>query len=187
LAAAADRGRELLKRIAMGATKTTTLLAALLAIAPLPASAASAQQVGLPAHSPARTVECDDASAGAGVAPASAPGVGPFHMLGAGESGSHWNPATKRFASKVPVVIDGAAPVVVSVPARLGGRLALVYGGRSNRGLSERITSVPCAARPATFFPGGLLFTRREPISVLIQPAGWARPKALRLGVFGPY
>ena len=171
----------------MGTTKTTTLLAALLAGAALSAPAASARQAGLPAHLQPRTVECDDASTGVGAPPASAPRVGPFHMLGGRESGSHWNPATKRFASKVPVVIDGAEPVVVSVPARLSGRLALVYGGASSRGLSERVTFVPCAARPATFFPGGLLFTRREPISLLVQPAGWARPKVLRLGVFGPY
>ena len=171
----------------MGTTKATTLLAAMLAGAALSAPAASARQAGLPAHLQPRTVECDDASTGVGAPPASAPRVGPFHMLGGRESGSHWNPVTKRFASKVPVVIVGAEPVVVSVPARLSGRLALVYGGSSNRGLSEQVTFVPCAARPATFFPGGILFTRREPITVLVQSTGWARPRALRLGVFAPY
>ena len=171
----------------MGTTKATTLLAALLAGAALSAPAASARQVGLPAHPSRARSNATTRAAGIGAPPASAPGVGPFHMLGGRESGSHWNPATKRFASKVPVVIVGAEPVVVSVPARLGGRLALVYGGPSNRGLSEQVTFVPCAARPATFFPGGILFTRREPISVLVQPAGWAKPKALRLGVFAPY
>jgi hypothetical protein len=108
-------------------------------------------------------------------------------MLGSRESGSHWNPATKRFASKVPIVIDGSAPVLVRVPERLAGRLALVYGSVGHRTPAAEITFVPCTGRPATFFPGGMIFTRREPISLLVQPAGWAKPKALRLGVFGPY
>jgi hypothetical protein len=166
--------------------KSAILLAALLATAALSAPA-SARRVGLPQHSPARTVECDDASAGVGAAPPAAPRVGTFHMLGSRESGSHWNPATKRFASKVPIVIDGPAPVVVRVPERLAGRLALVYGGAGHGSPAAEITFVPCAGRPATFFPGGMIFTRREPISLLVQPAGWAKPKALRLGVFGPY
>jgi hypothetical protein len=108
-------------------------------------------------------------------------------MLGSRESGSHWNPATRRFASKVPIVIEGAAPVVVKVPARLLGRLALVYGGAGRRAPSAEIAFTPCAGRPATFFPGGLIFTRRVPLSLLVQPAGWAQPAPLRLGVFGPY
>ena len=170
--------------------KSAILLAALLAIAALPAPS-SARPAGLPPQSPPqsppRTVECDDASAGVGVAPAGAPRVGPFHMLGSRESGSHWNPATKRFTSKVPVVVAGSAPVLVSVPERLAGRLALIYGGAGHRSLSTEINFVPCAGRSATFFPGGMVFTRREPISLLVQPDGWAKPEPLRLGVFGPY
>jgi hypothetical protein len=162
--------------------------AALLAMAALPASAsASASPAGLPKHSPARTVECDDAATGTGVSPPSAPRIGPFHMFGGAETGSHWNPATRRFTSKAPVVIDGSAPVVVSVPARLTGRLALSYGGAGRHALAGEITFVPCAGRTATFFPGGLLFTRREPVSLLVQPDGWSKPKVLGLGVFGPY
>jgi hypothetical protein len=173
----------------MGTTKTAGLLTALLAIAVLaPAPApSSARSVGLPSQSPPRTVECDDASAGVGVAPAGAPRVGPFHMLGSRESGSHWNPVTKRFTSKVPVVVAGSAPVLVSVPDRLAGRLALIYGGAGRHSPSTEITFAPCAGRSATFFPGGMVFTRREPISLLVQPDGWAKPEPLRLGVFGPY
>jgi hypothetical protein len=146
-----------------------------------------ARSAGLPAQSPAKTVECDDAAGGEGVAPPGAARVGPFRMLGKGEVGSHWNPATRRFTSKVPVVIVGAGPVTVRVPDRLLGRLAMTYGGPGRRGMSSEVTFVPCAARRATFFPGGLTFTRRESISLLIQPEGWARPKPLNLGVFPPY
>ncbi len=140
--------------------------------------------VGLPAESPARTVECEDAAAGVGAAPAGAARLGPFRMPARDELRAHWNPATKRFSSKVPVVVGGQRAVTVSVPERLGGRLAMVYGGAGRRGFAEAVTFVPCAGRPATFFPGGMLFTRREPISLLVQPEGWGRPRALDLGVF---
>jgi hypothetical protein len=158
---------------------------ALAALAALP-SAAAARSVGLPPESLPRTVRCEDAAAGVGVSPPGAARVGPFRMLGRGDLGSHWNPATRRFTSKVPVVILGARPVTVKVPERLGGRLVMVYGGAGRR-FSEEVTFVPCAERRATFFPGAMLFTRREPISLSVRPEGWARPKALDLGVFPPY
>ena len=140
--------------------------------------------VGLPAESPARTVECGDAAAGDGAAPPGASRVGPFRMAGRGELAAHWNPATRRFSSKAPVVVLGAGAVTVRVPERLAGRLVLTYGGAGRRRFAEEITFVPCAGRPATFFPGGMLFTRREPISLLVQPEGWAGPRSLNLGVF---
>jgi hypothetical protein len=142
--------------------------------------------VGLPAESPSRTVECEDAAAGVGAAPPGAARLGPFRMPGREERHAHWNPATKRFSSKVPVVVVGARAVTVSVPERLSGRLVMVYGGAGRRRFAEEITFVPCAGRPATFFPGGMLFTRREPIALLVQPEGWAGPRALNLGVFAP-
>lgn len=147
-------------------------------------STALLASVGLPAESPPRTVECEDAAAGVGAAPPGAARVGPFRMAGRGELAAHWNPATKRFSSKVPVVVLGTRAVTVRVPERLSGRLVLTHGGAGRRGFAEEITFVPCAGRPATFFPGGMLFTRREPISLLIQPEGWARPRVLNLGVF---
>jgi hypothetical protein len=157
---------------------------ALAALAVLPS--ASTASVGLPSESPPRTVTCEDAAGGVGVSPPGAARVGPFRMLGRGDLGSHWNPATRRFTSKVPVVIVGTGPVTVRVPERLRGRLVLVYGDAGNR-FSEAITFVPCAARAATFFPGALLFTRREPLSLLVRPEGWGRPRPLNLGVLPPY
>jgi hypothetical protein len=147
-------------------------------------STALLASVGLPAESPSKTVECDDAAAGIGAAPPGAARVGPFRMLGRGEVGSHWNQSAKRFASKVPVVVVGSRRVIARVPERLAGRVAMTYGGR---GLAEEITFVPCAGRPATFFPGGMLFTRREPISLLVQPEGWTRPRVLKLGAIPSY
>jgi hypothetical protein len=82
------------------------------------------------------------------------------------------------------VVVVGARAVTVRVPGRLAGRLAMSYG---RRGVAEEVTFVPCEDRPATFFPGGMIFTRRGPISLLVQPHAWASPHLLKLGVFPPY
>ena len=174
------------KRVSTARTRAiSALVAALLAAAALP-GAAPARGTGLPPQSPSRTVECDGGTRGSASRRRGRPGSGPSSMLGKGEVGAHWNPPAKRFSSKVPIVIVGADPVTVRVPDRLLGRLALTYGGPGRREMSSQITFVPCAAKPATFFPGGMLFTRREPISLLVQPQGWARPRPLNLGVFPP-
>ena len=138
---------------------------------------------GLPAESPARTLECEAAATVAAVQPGGTR-IGPLTLPPRGGMRGHWNPAAKRFTSKIPLVVRGAGAVTVSVPERLAGRLVMTYGGS---GLSGEITFVPCAGRPATFFPGGLLFSRREPLALLVQTEGWPRPRPLRLGVFEPY
>jgi len=137
--------------------------------------------VGLPAESPASTVGCEEA-AGVGAPPPGAARVGPLRMPGRRQRAAHWNPVAKRFTSKVPVVVLGSRPVTVRVPERLAGRLVMAYG----HGFSGEVAFVPCAGRRATFFPGGMAFTRREPISLLVRPEGWARPRVLGLGVFPP-
>ena len=136
-------------------------------------SAALLAGPGLPAQSPTRTLDCEGVAAG-GAVPPGGTRIGPITLPPRGEMRSHWNPAAGRFTSKIPLVVRGAGAVTVSVPERLAGRLVMTYGGS---GLSEEIT----------FFPGGLLFTRREPLALLVQAEGWPRPRPLRLGVFEPY
>src|SRR5215213_6949828 len=153
----------------MRAMRVSFLATALSALAACPA-ASPAVAAKLPGSSPAQTAECEDAAAGVAMPPPRALRVGPFRMLGRKDLSAHWNPATRRFTSKVPVVILGSAPVTVTVPGRLAGRLVLA-----------------CAGRRATFFPGGWLFTRREPLSLSIQPVGWVVPRLLKLGVLPPY
>jgi hypothetical protein len=84
----------------------------------------------------------------------------------------------------MPLVVFGSRPVTLRVPERLVGRVALTYG---RVGLSSELEFQPCPGRRATFFPGGLLFQRREPIALLVEPQGWPRPRLLRFGVFPPY
>ena len=138
---------------------------------------------GLPAESPTRTVECEGAATVGALHPGGTR-LGPLHLPARDNLRGHWNPRAKRFTSKIPVVVRGARAVTVSVPERLAGRLVMTYGGT---GLSRGITFVPCAGRPATFYPGGLLFTRRESISLLVRVEGWPRPRPLRLGIFERY
>jgi hypothetical protein len=130
----------------------------------------------------AKTVVCADATYGAGVVTDGAVGVGPFHMPGPDERGSHWSDRAKRFSGKLPVVVTGQRTVTVQVPDRLAGRVALTYG---HSGLAGEITFVPCPGR-TTFFAGGMVFTRREPIALLVQVDGWPAPRPLRLGVIPP-
>ncbi len=133
---------------------------------------------------PPRLAECDDAAGGNGATRRGDSIAGPLHMPGPEVRGSHWNPSTRRFTSKVPLVVVGSRPVTVRVPERLAGRVALDYG---HRGMSGEYTFVPCAGRRATFWPGGMVFTRREPIALLVQPEGWPRAELLHLGVLPPY
>jgi hypothetical protein len=158
------------------------ILAALVAAAAL-APAPTAGGAGLPDESPSRTLTCAKGGATIGSTPAGAQ-AGPLRMIGAGGAGSHWNPAARRFTSKIPIVVFGSRPVTVAVPKRLAGRLALAYGVQ---GLSRAITFVPCEGRRVSFFPGGVLFTRREPLALLVRAEGWARARPLRLGVIGPH
>ena len=139
--------------------------------------------LGLPAESPTRTLDCEGVATVGALHPGGTR-LGPLHLPPRDNMRGHWNPRAKRFTSKVPLVVRGSSAVTVSVPERLAGRLVMTYG---NKGLSGEITFVPCAGRPATFFPGGLLFTRREPISLLVEVEGWPRPRPVRLGIFEPY
>ena len=138
---------------------------------------------GLPAESPTRTLECE----GAATVGALHPGgmrLGPVHLPPREDMRGHWSPRARRFTSKIPLVVQGARAVTVSVPERLAGRLVMAYGGI---GLAGEITFLPCGGRPATFFPGGLLFTRCEPLALLVLVDGCARPRVLKLGIFEPY
>jgi hypothetical protein len=153
----------------------------LLVVGPVVARGASEARIGGQRSS---TVECagGPGGAGAGTIPPGSLGVGPLHMPGPGSKHSHWNPAARRFTSKFPAVITGGAAVTVTVPRRLARRVALAYG---HSPLSREITFFPCAHRRGSFFAGGLVFARREPIALLVRRDGWAKPQLLRLGRFG--
>jgi hypothetical protein len=112
------------------------------------------------------------------VIPRNASAVPPLYVAGPAERSSHYSAVTNRYAAKIPATVSGRRPVTVRVPPRLIDRVRLIY---SDSGLATETTFTPCASRKATFFPGGLVFRGREPISLLVEIEGVIRP--LRLGV----
>jgi hypothetical protein len=126
------------------------------------------------------SLDCDD-SAGRAVIPADASGIPPFFVGAAGERRSHYSATARRYAAKIPAAIKGARQVTVRVPRHLLSRLRLIYAGS---GLATAVTFIPCPARDATFFPGGLVFRRLEPISLRVEV--WSTTRLLRLGRIEP-
>lgn len=109
--------------------------------------------------------------------------AGPFYLPGPGGRSSHFSKASGRFTSKLPSGVVGHREVVVRVPARLRERVRIMYGGS---GLATEISFAPCVDSSSTFFPGGIVFKRLEPISLLVEVAGEGSPRRLRLGVIRP-
>jgi hypothetical protein len=155
---------------------TRAILCAAVAVLAL-ISAAPAAGKSLPIA--ADEVTCKEAAYGDADALPGMREAGAATMQSGRALGSHWNGRAGRFTAKAPLLISGSEPVTLSVPARLQGRLALTYGRTP---MATTLTFFPCEDRAVTFFPGALVFLRREPISLLVEAdAGRA---LLRLGVF---
>lgn len=154
-------------------------IATLVVISALVTAAAAAPRPSLP---PPRTaeVDCTDA-ARAAVIPQGAIGANHFHMQP--NLGSHYNPAARRYSGKFPAAVSGHREVTVSVPPRLRGRFRIDY---AHSGLATEITFDPCPTKPATFFPGGLLFLKLEPLFLNVTIEGSDTVRRLRLGVIHP-
>jgi hypothetical protein len=131
---------------------------------------------------PPRTaaVDCDDA-AGAAVIPRGAISANHFHI--APGNGSHYNTAARRYTGKFPAAVSGRQEVTVSVPPRLRARFRIGYAGS---GLATEIAFEPCPGKPATFFPGGLVFRKLEPLFLNVSVEGSDDVRRLRLGVIHP-
>ncbi len=95
--------------------------------------------------------------------------------------------------TKMPMLIHGEAPVTVSVPPDLRGRVFLYYGrviGRDGkptttlnaaRGYTETRFE-PCPGRARTPFPGGIRVRGSDPVRLTVAVEGEARSHTLRLG-----
>lgn len=129
----------------------------------------------------AGTADCD-ASAGRGAIRSGSARVGRLVLPGRNERSSHYSSSARRYSSKMPALVSGARPLTVRVPRRLQGRVRLIYGGS---GLVTELTFEPCRRR-TTFFPGGIVFLRQEPISLVIEADDLAGPQLLRLGRIRP-
>jgi len=95
--------------------------------------------------------------------------------------------------AKMPMLIRGRAPVTVSVPPPLRGRVFLYYGrviGRDGkpttsvngaRGYGETRFEL-CQGRKRTPFPGGIRVRGTEPVRLTIGVEGETTTHTLRLG-----
>jgi hypothetical protein len=167
--------------------KAFVALALLLAASSLSLAAAAAA----PAESNLAT--CDDAILGEG------PDDWRSRGITAGPVSVFKDPLAKMartrngLIAKMPMLIHGAAPVTVSVPPALRGRVFLYYGrviGRdgkpttslnSARGYGETRFEL-CSGRARTPFPGGIRVRGTKPVRLTIRVEGEPGTSTLRLG-----
>jgi hypothetical protein len=82
--------------------------------------------------------------------------------------------------------VEGHQAVTVRMPSDLKGRVALEYGFKTDFAPATSVTFVPCADQPRTSWPGGLVFTSREPISLLVAEGSGGQNRVLHLGTIHP-
>ncbi len=114
--------------------------------------------------------------------------AGPFGLFGAGRDfakAARIAPGTLE--TKIPAILEGHQRVVLNVPREEQGEVGLLWGPTALRGGQQRvddgfeqITFVPCAYKPRTVWPGGLLLASRKRISLLVSVAGHTH--SLRIG-----
>lgn len=106
---------------------------------------------------------------------------------------AHMTRTRNGLITKMPMLIHGEAPVTVSVPPRLHGRVFLYYGnftGRDGQPTTtinrahgyEETRFEPCHGRPRTPFPGGIRVKGTAPIQLTIAVEGEGESYKLRLG-----
>lgn len=87
-----------------------------------------------------------------------------------------------QLVAKMPALVEGHAPVTLSVPQRLRRRVFIYYGfhegpdghrstGLDGPGFSE-VVFQPCADRPRTVWPGGIRVKGTKPVRLLVQTEG---------------
>jgi hypothetical protein len=96
-----------------------------------------------------------------------------------------------QLVAKMPALVEGHAPVTLSVPQRLRRRVFIYYGfhegpdghrstGLDGPGFSE-VVFQPCSDRPRTVWPGGIRVRGTGPVRLLVE-AGGSPPLPLALG-----
>ncbi|MEX2105386.1 MAG: hypothetical protein WD810_00660 [Solirubrobacterales bacterium] len=100
--------------------------------------------------------------------------------------------ANGQLLAKMPIIVEGHRAAIVSVPARLRGRVFLYYGrilDRDGHPTSSfknatgyaRTRFEPCPGRPRTPWPGGIRVKGTAPVHLTVTVEG-AAPRYLRLG-----
>jgi hypothetical protein len=97
-----------------------------------------------------------------------------------------------QLLAKMPALVEGHAPVTLSVPPQLRHRAFIYYGfhegpdGRRSTGFdspgSSEVVFRPCADKPRTIWPGGIRIKGRRPVRLLVWVEGSSDPIPLALG-----
>lgn len=105
-----------------------------------------------------------------------------FGLLGPGRDFGRLNRYRDNLLrTKIPAVVRGHLPVVLSVPEWQRHRVALTYSGGRPGGRYAQVEFLPCAHRPTTWWPGGLLLRDRQPVTLGVQIEG-RHPVRIRIG-----
>ena len=114
--------------------------------------------------------------------------AGPFGLYGGGRDFSEARPvAAETLETKIPALVEGHGRVVLRVPPSeqgevglLWGRAALAGGQRRVEDGFDRIVFLPCADKPRTVWPGGLLLASRKRVTLRVESGG--RDLRVRIG-----
>jgi hypothetical protein len=97
-----------------------------------------------------------------------------------------------QLVAKMPALVEGQAPVTLSVPRRLRNRVFIYYGfhegsdGRRSTGLDgpgfSEVVFHPCTDRPRTIWPGGIRIRGTRAVRLLVEAEGSTDPVRLMLG-----
>jgi hypothetical protein len=113
--------------------------------------------------------------------------AGPFGLLGPGRRFRflrEW--PNGNFTAKVPAIVEGHRRVTLRVRPGARDRIRLDYGDfDTERKIPKTPTNIvfePCADKPATGWPGGLLITARRHARLVVQVGDQERRRSLTVG-----
>jgi hypothetical protein len=117
----------------------------------------------------AATTDCENAMGGAKAPqPSMTTSAGPVGFYGTGRN--FLTPHYKR--AKIPIVIEGHAPVTLTIATRDREHAALLVGIRGSWAPRFAVRFVPCPNQPRTWWPAGFQLRNRERVHVIVQQAG---------------
>jgi pimeloyl-ACP methyl ester carboxylesterase len=136
------------------------------------------------------TARCPSAIAGPGAPDwrAKSTVAGRFGLFGSGRDFSRAATVGHgTLETKIPAIVAGHGRVVLRVTEREQGQVGLLWGRAALRGdrrtIGEafgRIVFLPCADKPRTVWPGGLLLASRKRITLQVDAGG--RTRTVRIG-----
>ena len=116
------------------------------------------------------TTDCENAMFGATKPPqpSQTTSAGPVGFYGTGRN--FLTPHYKQ--AKIPIVIEGHAPVTLTIATQDREHAALLVAIRGNWAPRFAVRFVPCPDQPRTWWAAGLQLRNREQVHVIVEQAG---------------